>query len=797
MNDISVKLVDSPKTVPGDVQAVPPVEEGSGDVDPLAIDLQEVKVEKVDAPEEASEVAAEPVEQDCDENAKEKVETEITVDNGRTLDLQSERIKEELLKDDNSSIDSTLDSEPTTDSNVGAEVPMEIAHAEPSLERIEVSPESPGKLEIVEESSNQSQLEEESLERPPKTQEVNVVPKTIVQEDKAEEKTIEFEPKVTIPETQAVKQNEINNIKLVVEEKKTVAKVPEPVLEKQEEKCPEVVKEADVEMKEVPKPETNNIPKDYTKVETHPEMAKPDVLPVNGDIAKDEQPIKRRASEEVEESPLKKLCQEVEKTFPKHDSMINDYIQTATKNNVDEIQRHTEQLLSEIQTLRELAQKKEHEWNNILHLKKVKEEILLRLLRRKQVISFEKSSEVNNGNCKDPFDYLNASKNLAIDKSDEISGLALKPPATSINQPIIQPPIMPPTSHFNMSGLPPPYDKAAHMNMPKVFPQQLMMPGPTMPFPRDMNMNGQLNSFGLPMGRQGPTKDVKSIIADYRQRNPDVTPRRGRRMKSILNPNMMNAPRQALPKVENLNLGMIFNNLDMNQKAMLERLSQMQGASLPNGMSFKDVLVQFANIQQQNPGLIPPRPDMMPHRPEPPARPERRRAERPSQEIREEVHMPTKQSERERLASSSPRLPPPPYPEISLLPVNSSQEGGNSQQNSLLHGILTKNCGEITITPVQPSAAEAEKPEEVVQLDDEEATSRSAASSPSARGASPPRTRPSARGVGGETRSLCVRAAGTSGTARGTVRWLRGTITLKCAPGKPETLNILRLLVET
>lgn len=247
--------------------------------------------------------------------------------------------------------------------------------------------------------------------------------------------------------------------------------------------------------------------------------------------------------------------------------MINDYIQTATKNNVDEIQRHTEQLLSEIQTLRELAQKKEHEWNNILHLKKVKEEILLRLLRRKQVLSFEKSAEINGAERdRDPFDYLNQAKNLAIDKSDEISGLALKQPGTSMS-PMMQTPIMPVTSHFNpMAGLPPPYDKA-HMSMPKpIFPQQMMMPGHLTGFPRDMN--GQLpSSFGLPMGRQGPTKDVKSIIADYRQRNPEVTPRRGRRMKSILNPNMMNAPRPIAPKVDgmsNLNsLNMLFNNLDM------------------------------------------------------------------------------------------------------------------------------------------------------------------------------------------------------------------------------------------
>lgn len=250
--------------------------------------------------------------------------------------------------------------------------------------------------------------------------------------------------------------------------------------------------------------------------------------------------------------------------------MLTEYIQNSAKGNVDEIQRHTEQLLAEIQTLRELAQKKEHEWNNILHLKKVKEEILLRLLRQKQVLAFEKSVEQNGTDRSDSYDILNQPKNYAIDKSDEISGVAIKQPCSMTNPPM-QAPVMPVSSHFSpMSVLPPPYDKTAHMHVPKnMFPGHMMMP--TMPgFPRDLN--GQIpTNFGMPMGRQGPTKDVKSIIADYRQRNPDVTPRRGRRMKSILNPNVMNPPRPLAPKLDNNltnmnnlnNLGMIFNNLDM------------------------------------------------------------------------------------------------------------------------------------------------------------------------------------------------------------------------------------------
>ncbi|CAG9561664.1 unnamed protein product [Danaus chrysippus] len=661
MNDTDIKIVESPKELVG-VEVSPASEvNNENETDPLSIDEEvDVKLEPADEGAEKDEV--------CDDNAKETV-TEPEKETNHLETTQTNEVTDEIKED------CTVNEE----ENVSTEVATKV-------------------------------------------------------NDIQEEKTIET------PSETAAKEPEVVDRVIEVEDSPKVVET-------------EKVATPDVEMTEVQVDKVNKDPK-------------PSIQTINGDVSKEEQLNKRRASQDIDtESPLKKLCAEVEKTFPQHDVMINDYIQTATKNNVDEIQRHTEQLLSEIQTLRELAQKKEHEWNNILHLKKVKEEILLRLLRRKQVLAFEKSADVNGSDRTDPFDYLQA-KNLAIDKSDDISGLAIKQPGSAIVNPIMQAPIMPVTSHFNpMSGLPPPYDKAAHMqSMPKpsqLFPQAMMMPGHLQGFPRDMN--GQLpSSYGMPMGRQGPTKDVKSIIADYRQRNPEVTPRRGRRMKPIVNPNMMNQPRPIAPKVDAMNslsnLNMLFNNLDMNQKAMIERLQQLQAGGLANGISFKDVLVQVANMQN-NAGLLARTHDMN--------RPERRRQERnddpPAPAAPPAQPAPPKQTDRH--AASSPRLPPPPpYPEISLLPVTTAQDASQTQQNSLLHGILTKlewvlptfqqaspasqcysptlaklltsperkqsapplptfgqakNCGEITITPVQPATTDNDKTE-VVQLEEEE-----------------------------------------------------------------------------
>lgn len=48
------------------------------------------------------------------------------------------------------------------------------------------------------------------------------------------------------------------------------------------------------------------------------------------------------------------------------------------------------------------------------------------------------------------------------------------------------------------------------------------------------NQNNGANK--MQVGRQGPIKDVKSLIDDFRQQHPEQVPRRGRRMKNI-NPN--------------------------------------------------------------------------------------------------------------------------------------------------------------------------------------------------------------------------------------------------------------------
>uniref|UniRef100_A0A182WEL0 MYND-type domain-containing protein n=1 Tax=Anopheles minimus TaxID=112268 RepID=A0A182WEL0_9DIPT len=90
-------------------------------------------------------------------------------------------------------------------------------------------------------------------------------------------------------------------------------------------------------------------------------------------------------SEETVE-PAKKLKLEVEANFQTHERVVNEYIDTTQNTSVNEIQNHTDGLVKEIQALNDMIRETEIKWNNLLHLKKVKEEILLRLNRRKHVI---------------------------------------------------------------------------------------------------------------------------------------------------------------------------------------------------------------------------------------------------------------------------------------------------------------------------------------------------------------------------------------------------------------------------
>lgn len=69
---------------------------------------------------------------------------------------------------------------------------------------------------------------------------------------------------------------------------------------------------------------------------------------------------------------------------------------SANKNDPDNLQRNIDQLSGEIEALDDAARTKEIEWNNILYLKKMKEDMLLRLNRKKTIIEIMATKSIDN-----------------------------------------------------------------------------------------------------------------------------------------------------------------------------------------------------------------------------------------------------------------------------------------------------------------------------------------------------------------------------------------------------------------
>lgn len=97
------------------------------------------------------------------------------------------------------------------------------------------------------------------------------------------------------------------------------------------------------------------------------------------------QPSKRKSSD-VDDAPVKKIRSEIQQSFVIRDKILEDYLDAAGCSTVEQMQIFMEQTVSEIKMLNELAREKEREWNNIIHLKKLKEELVLRIQRQKQVM---------------------------------------------------------------------------------------------------------------------------------------------------------------------------------------------------------------------------------------------------------------------------------------------------------------------------------------------------------------------------------------------------------------------------
>ena len=162
----------------------------------------------------------------------------------------------------------------------------------------------------------------------------------------------------------------------------------------------------------------------------------------------------------------------------------------------EQLASKADQLRAEVQELDELARAKETEWNEILSMRKLKEEAYLRIERRRQVVGFMESS---NGDGAIP---------------PAVLALAQQSQRHFESRPLMRPSKALAGYHAQASAK----QNQQHQHQ---HHQQLLENGPRQSADAHSPDNRQIGE-----GRQGPIVDVRSIIADYRLRHPEVTPRR-------------------------------------------------------------------------------------------------------------------------------------------------------------------------------------------------------------------------------------------------------------------------------
>ncbi|KAL1140549.1 hypothetical protein AAG570_000479 [Ranatra chinensis] len=305
--------------------------------------------------------------------------------------------------------------------------------------------------------------------------------------------------------------------------------------------------------------------------------------------------------------------------------VIREFIDSCTQS-PEEMARSIEKLHKELNALGEMARAKELEWNSILRVRKLKEEMLERILRKKR------QSLVLEGNTSDwgVSEAVNQRVIIIAVKSHNGNNQMMVPIVSSS-------PNGTGTGVRSINAIPP-------VRMPEVGRQH--RPILPKPYPHVIDPGNIVRE-----GRNGPILDVKSIIADYRLRHPENVPRRGRRVRGEVPVVSRISSSPALISMANMALGSGANVRTTQESPYTIGILTSHPQDGPPGMSFKDVLVQFAKLSQ----------------------------------------------------SPTPGKPPPPYPEVTLHPVNSPQSPPTSH-SSLLHGILTKSVAPAAITPAHRPA---------------------------------------------------------------------------------------------
>ncbi|XP_045464456.1 uncharacterized protein LOC123673809 isoform X2 [Harmonia axyridis] len=263
-----------------------------------------------------------------------------------------------------------------------------------------------------------------------------------------------------------------------------------------------------------------------------------------------------KRKDDEEKTTAKKLKLDIDESFHQRNKIFDEYMDMmeCDDSNADQLQIQSDQLSNEIKTLSELAREKEMEWNSIIHLKKLKEELLMRIDRKIQICLMTEDKKDGDSNV-------------------EESRMKTSPKLLSLNV-----------------SKSPQIDKISKL----LFAAQNS----------DESLDLRRNM------KSRPTLDVQSIIADYRQRHPENIPRRGKRIRNNYNgknrpSNVMNFSSLSLgsgSQMRHNNLQDISNELNLIFNTMnsveSSRATIDTSQRVPDSTSFKNMLLQLAKLSQ-------------------------------------------------------------------------------------------------------------------------------------------------------------------------------------------------------
>ncbi|XP_004523002.1 uncharacterized protein LOC101449805 [Ceratitis capitata] len=236
------------------------------------------------------------------------------------------------------------------------------------------------------------------------------------------------------------------------------------------------------------------------------------------------------------------LYRKINEMFPKFDEVIGNHVKH-NSTTLDAIDEKMTRLMLDIQTLNEILEAKETEWNRLQNLKRVKEEILSRLAKKKQILAVkdrkfdehkynlqvlkeletylsdtQPSTSTNNFSNSTTHQLIESRASMKTEELEKERNNTNRLQNILISSNILQRSTNA-TSNFEndmaKNNASPIHQTAFNDDSPELQKYQYL----------EQKLKSKV-------GRQGPFVDVKSLVADFRQQNPVVFPRVGKRIKT-------------------------------------------------------------------------------------------------------------------------------------------------------------------------------------------------------------------------------------------------------------------------